>query len=202
MATAQDVILAVMQDVQAVGKKDRNQSQGFNFRGIDAVMNAVGPALRKAGGFIAPTLNSVDYSTSPTKAGGLNQIARVDVTYTVYGSDGSSIAGNVAAEAFDSGDKATAKAMSVAYRTFLLQLLCLPTDEPDPDTYTYESAIPAPSAEQLASLTEWAEVVKATTTEAELKNAWDEIAKLNLADVPFNNTSLKALVFEQKKAVK
>ena len=48
------------------------------------------------------------------------------------------MSGLVAAEAFDSGDKATAKAMSVALRTFLLQLLALPTDEPDPDSFTYE----------------------------------------------------------------
>jgi hypothetical protein len=202
MASANAIVLAVMQDVQAVGKKDRNQAQGFNFRGIDAVMNAVGPALRKAGGFIAPTVNSVEYTNAPTKNGGVANIARINVTYTVYGSDGSTISGDVAAEAFDSGDKATAKAMSVAYRTFLLQLLCLPTDEPDPDTFTYETAAPVASAETLAALDVWAEVVKGATTEAELKTAWDEIAKLNLADVVFNNTTLKALVFEQKKAVK
>lgn len=202
MATANEIILAVMQEVQAVGKKDRNQAQGFSFRGIDAVMNAVGPALRKAGGFIAPTVNSIDYSTSPTKSGGLNNIARVNVTYTVYGSDGSRISGDVVAEAFDSGDKATAKAMSVAYRTFLLQILCLPTDEPDPDSFSYESA-PAPvAAETLAALTDWAEVIKSATTQDELKNAWDEIAKMNLADVQFNNTTLKALVFAQKAKVK
>ena len=202
MASANEIILAVMQEVQAVGKKDRNAAQGFNFRGIDAVVNKVGPALRNAGGFIAPTVNSIDYSTSPTKSGGLNNIARVDVTYTVYGSDGSTIAGNVVGEAFDSGDKATAKAMSVAYRTFLLQILCLPTDEPDPDTFVYESAAPVATAETLVALSEWAEVVKATTTEAELKKAWDAIAELNLADVVFENTTLKALVFEQKKSVK
>lgn len=38
----------------------------------------------------------------------------------------------------DSGDKATAKAMSVAFRTALLQALCLPTDEIDPDAESYE----------------------------------------------------------------
>lgn len=38
---------AVMGDVQAVRKGDRNEVQGFNFRGIDAVVNAVGPALRR-----------------------------------------------------------------------------------------------------------------------------------------------------------
>ena len=35
-------------------------------------------------------------------------------------------------EAFDAGDKATPKAMSVAYRTMLLQTLCLPTGEVEP----------------------------------------------------------------------
>jgi hypothetical protein len=43
-------------------------------------------------------------------------------------------------EAFDSGDKSTAKAMSVAYRTALLQALTLPTDEPDPDETVEELA--------------------------------------------------------------
>jgi hypothetical protein len=38
----------------------------------------------------------------------------------------------------DSGDKATAKAMSVAFRTALLQSLSLPTDEVDPDAHSYE----------------------------------------------------------------
>ena len=34
---------AVMDDVQAVKKGDRNTQQNYNFRGIDAVINAVGP---------------------------------------------------------------------------------------------------------------------------------------------------------------
>lgn len=202
MATANEIILTVMQEVQGIAKKDRNQAQGFNFRGIDAVMNAVGPALRKAGGFISPTVDSITYSTSPTKSGGVNNIARGVVTYTVYGSDNSTISGTVVAEAFDAGDKATAKMMSVAYRSFLLQILCLPTDEPDPDTFVYESVAPVASAETMAALDVWAEVVKGATTEIELKDAWDEIAKLNLADVAFNGTTLKTLVFAQKAVVK
>ena len=44
----------------------------------------------------------------------------------------------VAAEAWDSGDKAAPKAMSVAFRTALLQALALPTDDPDPDSQSYE----------------------------------------------------------------
>src|SRR5690606_34079164 len=41
-------------------------------------------------------------------------------------------------EAMDSGDKATSKAMSVAFRTALIQALALPTDEPDPAESTYQ----------------------------------------------------------------
>jgi hypothetical protein len=65
---------------------------------------------------------------------------RVKVAYTFYGPAGDSVEGEVVAEAMDAGDKATSKAMSVALRTFLIQALCLPTDEPDPDQESYERA--------------------------------------------------------------
>jgi hypothetical protein len=135
---ARELVVEVMKEVQGLAKKDKNTSQGFNFRGIDAVMNVVGPALRKHGGFITPSVTDVSTSVATTKSGGSLNICRLQVTYSVFGSEGDPITGTVAAEAMDSGDKATAKAMSVAYRTFLLQLLCLPTDEPDPDSFSYE----------------------------------------------------------------
>lgn len=145
--SAAEVVAAVMADVQSLGKNDKNTSQGFKFRGIDAVMNAVGPALRRVGGFIVPNLLSADYSSVPSKNGGVLNVCRLQVHFFVYGQTGEPIVGQVAAEAFDSGDKATAKAMSVAYRTFLLQLLCLPTDEPDPDSFTYETVKPEAPAD-------------------------------------------------------
>lgn len=143
MATSAEVVLAVMNEVQGLAKRDKNQAQGFNFRGIDAVMNVVGPALRKAGGFIVPAVQSIRHETLTTAKGSLMNAAYVEVVFSVFGNDnGEPISGIVAAEAFDSGDKATAKAMSVAMRTFLLQLLCLPTDEPDPDSFSYEASKP------------------------------------------------------------
>lgn len=135
---AQELIVALMEEVQSLSKDEKNLKQGFNFRGIDAVMNKVGPALRKHGGFIVPVVVDKGAEIVKSASGGTLNYVRLTVTYCVYGDDGQYIAGTVAAEAFDSGDKATAKAMSVAYRTFLLQLLCLPTDEPDPDSYSYE----------------------------------------------------------------
>jgi hypothetical protein len=144
MAEAREVIVEVMKEVQGVAKKDRNtQGSGYNFRGIDAVLNAVGPAIRKAGGFIVPRILEKSSEVAASKSGGSLNTVRLTVEFSIYGTEGDPITGTVASESFDSGDKATAKAMSVALRTFLLQLLALPTDEPDPDSFTYELGAPA-----------------------------------------------------------
>lgn len=131
----------VMEDVGAVKKGDRNQHQNFNFRGIDAVVNAVSPALRKHGVIITPQIMDYQYGSisvgNPAKTMGH---VKVLVRYTFHAPDGSSLETVVPAESFDSGDKATTKAMSVAFRTCLLQTLCLPTDETDPDAQSYERA--------------------------------------------------------------
>lgn len=129
----------VMKAVGGIAKKDRNQAQGFNFRGIDSVVNAVSPQLQKYGVVVVPSVEDYSYDTVEI---GRNRTAmghvKVRVRYTFVGPKGDAIAATVVGEAMDSGDKATAKAMSVAFRTALLQALCLPTDEPDPDASSYE----------------------------------------------------------------
>jgi len=140
--TVHQALNKVMGDVQAVKKDSKNQAQRFNFRGIDAVMNAVGPALRKHGVTILPEDVDVHRSNGTTANGKQTAEVVVKITYRVYGPGGDSIHGKVAAEAMDFGDKAIAKAMSVAYRTFLLQALTIPTDEPDPDGSSFERGVP------------------------------------------------------------
>lgn len=140
--TVHQALNKVMGDVQAVKKDSKNQAQRFNFRGIDAVMNAVGPALRKHGVTILPEDVDVHRSNGTTANGKQTAEVVVKVTYRVYGPGGDSIHGKVAAEAMDFGDKAIAKAMSVAYRTFLLQALTIPTDDPDPDGESFERGVP------------------------------------------------------------
>lgn len=147
MATLSDTVIGVQQalskvmaDVGAVGKDSQNQQQGFRFRGIDAVVNAVSPAFRRHGIIAVPRVLNVDRETVTTNRGGTMAVVHLLVEYRFYGPAGDSVSAVVAAESFDSGDKATAKAMSVAYRTALLQVLCLPTDETDPDQHTFERA--------------------------------------------------------------
>lgn len=136
----------VMADVQSVRKGDVNEQQGFRFRGVDAVVNAVAPALRNHSVIVVPDVRDYQYGTVEV---GRNRTpmghARVIVAYTFHGPAGDSITCSAPGEAMDSGDKATAKAMSVAFRTALLQALALPTDEPDPDAHTYQRATPPPA---------------------------------------------------------
>lgn len=139
MPTIVQSLNEVMKAVGAIAKSDRNSAQGFNFRGIDSVVNAVSPQLQKHGVVVMPSVEDYDYeSVEIGKNRTVMGHVKVKVTYTFVGPEGDSIKATVVGEAMDSGDKATAKAMSVAFRTALLQSLCLPTDDIDPDAQSYE----------------------------------------------------------------
>lgn len=140
MTTIYQALSAVMNDVQGVKKGERNTAPNGNymFRGIDAVTNAVGPALRKHGVIVVPEVLTAEYGTVVVGAKRTEMgHARATIAYTWYGPEGDSVRSVTAGEAMDSGDKAMAKAHSVAFRICMIQTLCLPTDEPDPDESTY-----------------------------------------------------------------
>lgn len=129
--------------VGPVGKDSTNEQQKFKFRGIDAVVNAIAPHFDAAGIIPAPALLEESHEYLESARGGRIVVTRVKVRYTFYGPRGDSFEGAVVpGESMDSGDKSTAKAMSVAYRTALLQCLNLPTSDPDPDATAYDMAEP------------------------------------------------------------
>lgn len=136
--TVIQALAAVADDVRAVRKQDRNDHQKFSFRGIDSVLNAVGPAFRAHGVVCLPVTEAVDLDTVMTTGGKASTRALVRVRYCFYGPAGDSVEAVVTGESWDMGDKAVPKAYSVAYRTALLQTLTIPTDEVDPDAQTYE----------------------------------------------------------------
>lgn len=139
---------AVMGDVRELAKGDRNSHFNFNFRGIDAVMNAVGPALRRHGVSVVPSSVQASHRDVQTAKGKPSRESTVVVSYTVFGPAGDSFVGMAPGESMDDGDKGTAKAMSVAMRTFLLQALCLPTQDTDPDAESYQRGSGPTDAEQ------------------------------------------------------
>lgn len=140
------LLCKVKADVGAVAKKDRNDQQKFLFRGVDAVVNAVSPALITHGITVVPRVLSERREVVNTSSGKSMNYVAVNIEYTYYGPAGDSIVGSALGAAFDSGDKAEPKAMSVAYRVFLLQSLSLPTDEPDVDSESHEMGRAQPKA--------------------------------------------------------
>lgn len=122
-----ELIARVMRDVRSVQKADTNSHFGFKFRGIDTVLEHVAPALREHGVVIIPELRSQTFETI-----GKNNRVVVEVAYTFHGPKGDSITAVVPGEAMDAQDKGSSKAMSVAFRTALIQALAIPTGERDP----------------------------------------------------------------------
>lgn len=159
-----EALVEVMRRATHVTKDSRNSHGNFNFRGIDAVINALGPAMREVG--VVPQSKVLRYHYGDVVVGqNRTQQAhvQVEVAYSFHYSNGdgviSSIEASVPGEAMDSGDKATAKAMSVAMRIALLQTFALPTTEPDPDHYSYERSAaqaPGPTPDDVISNVSWA----------------------------------------------
>lgn len=160
LRTVDDAWNAVMRDVQAIKKGERNNAQGFSFRGIDTVMNAVGPVLREHGVSITPYPEDITTSSYETSRGTTMFSAIVKMRYTVRGPAGDSFDGGAFGEAADAGDKAVSKAQSVAYRVFLLQGLTIPTDDPEPDAESHQRAS-RPARQQNPVDVEFARLVNA-----------------------------------------
>lgn len=117
-----------------ISKMRNNQQQGYRFRGIDDVYNAIASLLPKHGLVIIPKTISREVAERQTKNGATLFYVTVECDFDfVSVEDGSIHTAKTYGEAMDSGDKATNKAMSAAYKYAAIQVFCIPT-EGDNDT--------------------------------------------------------------------
>lgn len=124
-----------------IGKTQRNsQGAGYNFRGIDDVYNAIGPLLADSGLAILPRCLSRECVERISGQGKALFYVTVEMEFDfVSSSDGSKHTVKMFGEAMDSGDKATNKAMSAAYKYAMFQAFCIPTEgENDADHQTHQ----------------------------------------------------------------
>lgn len=140
---------------QGISKDRRNAQQGFNFRGIDQVYNALAPALVRNGLLILPRITERTVTERTTQKGGVLFYVVVKAEFDfVSTEDGSVHIVTTYGEAMDSGDKATNKAMSIAYKYAAFQAFCIPTEETaiDADSEVHQVASRSPD-EILADFT-------------------------------------------------
>lgn len=147
-------LCAAMDEIGAIGKDQHNKQQDFNYRGIDAVMNALQPVLIKNRIFVIPEIMEQTREERTTKSGSNLLYSILKVKYTFFAEDGSSVSAIVIGEGMDSGDKASNKAMSVAFKYACFRVLCIPTEEmKDPDSETPEPSTKSKSPTRRQGIT-------------------------------------------------
>jgi hypothetical protein len=128
-------IATVMAEVEPIAKNQSAPGLKYNFRGVEAVYNTVQPILARNKVFTSPEILDHQYHVTTVEKqnnGGkyTQEVARVVLKVRVrfYAEDGSSISADVMGEGMDYGDKACNKAMSVAHKYAVLQVLMIPTE--------------------------------------------------------------------------
>lgn len=169
-----ECIAAVSDEIAKTGisKDRRNQQQGYAFRGIDDVYNALAPMLAKHKLVILPRILSRECVERTSKSGTAQFFVTVEAEFDfVSARDGSKHVARTFGEAQDSADKATNKAMSAAYKYAAFQTFCIPTEgDNDADAHTPEPVkvqVPAGYDDWLIDLTATAD----NGTDA-LQKAW------------------------------
>lgn len=124
-------INAVQSDLckEGITKDSKNTFDGYNFRGIDAVYNALSPLLAKHGLCILPRMLTRSVAEHQSQKGGILFYVTVEAEFDfVCAEDGSKHTVKTFGEAMDRGDKATNKAMSAAYKYAAFQTFAIPTE--------------------------------------------------------------------------
>jgi hypothetical protein len=139
--TVYQLIASVSAEIaqDGISKSRKNQQQGYSFRGIDDVYNALAPVMAKHGLVILPRILSRELTERSSAKGGALFSVVVEAEFDFVSShDGSKHTVKTYGEAMDSADKATNKAMSAAYKYAAFQTFCIPTEgDNDADAVTH-----------------------------------------------------------------
>jgi len=154
-------MIKVMRGITHIGKDRKNQQQGFNFRGIDDVMNELHGVMAECGVFVIPEPVGETNVTERTNAKGtVMRYVMQRWQFTFFAEDGSCIVAGAIGESMDSGDKAMNKSMSIALKYVLLQSFMIPTiEDKDPDSQSHELSAKQqklPELHDCTKLVEWA----------------------------------------------
>jgi hypothetical protein len=127
-----EILNKISEEVGALAPEN-NGGVPFKFRGIDATVSHLAPAMKKYGVVVIPNVR--DRITTPREIGNSKVIKTTDilVDYTFYAPDGSSVTATTAGLADDFSDRSAAQAQSVAFRVALLQVFKLPTTDKEPE---------------------------------------------------------------------
>ena len=166
-----------------IGKDSVNEGQRYMFRGIDAVYNAISPLLAKHGLCILPRMISRTCEKHTSAKGGILFYVNLDAEFDfVSVEDGSKHTVRTFGEAMDSGDKATNKAMSAAFKYAVVQTFAIPTEgDNDADATTHEVKAEKPAIAKAITVDVWDSLTP--EKQAELQSIADTVRELMATDM-------------------
>jgi hypothetical protein len=150
VSTAPHVFTAVTEvmramAVEGVSKARKNEQQGYKFRGIDDVYNALSAHMARVGLIIVPDYSDRTEVERKSNKGFPLFYVTIKGKFSLHSSvDGSMFPHTVSTygEAMDSADKATNKAMSAAFKYAAMQLFCIPTEGDNDADFTTHVVMP------------------------------------------------------------
>lgn len=161
-----NAVQAELATIGIVKAKRNSQGAGYNFRGIDDVYNAIAPLLAKHGLCILPRVLARECIERTSKQGGALFYITVEAEFDfVSAEDGTKHTVKTFGEAMDSGDKATNKAMSAAYKYACFQAFSIPTEgnNDSDESETQEKTLPTLTNARFAQAVERIKEGKYTT---------------------------------------
>lgn len=143
--------------IGAIGKDKQNVQQGYKYRGIEDVMNAVHPAFIENGIICVSKVLDQKREERQTQKGGTLLYSILQVEFTFYADDGSSVQCVTVGEGMDSGDKASNKAMSAALKYALTQTCMIPFECIDSETDDHEVKVETKKPKPNMTQKQWAD---------------------------------------------
>lgn len=175
-----------------IAKSRTNEVDDYKYRSIDDVLDRLAPLLAKHRLCVLPRAleRTVTERSDEQDHLLLHVTLRVEFTLTSV-DDGTSHTVEAYGEALDGGDKATAKAMSAAYKAAMVQTFCIPVSgAEDADRASHRLSPRAHSPEPLQGWPQWCldieDIVSLCESEAAISTVQER-----------NRDLLKALAREQ-----
>lgn len=152
-------IVAIASELAPAGlaKNHFNSIDQYQYRSIDDLLDRLAPLLAKHRLCILPRVLERLESERDGLGEGLLLHVKLKVAFDlVSADDGSSHRIESFGEALDHADKGTAKAMSAAYKSAMLQAFCVPVSGDDPDAQSPRLKRREPACEPVQGWSAWA----------------------------------------------
>ncbi len=162
-----------------IAKGRSNSQQGYKFRGIDDVYNALSALLAAHNLCMLPRVVAREHVERTTKTGAALNYTILEVEFDLVSSvDGSKHTIRTVGEAMDSADKSSNKAMSAATKYACLVAFQIPTEgDNDADAHTPEPSArrPPPKSAPAMARTELDPLVEHYVSVIDKANATQEL---------------------------